>query len=100
MEAVIEEALASNIASQKWGKEMAGLWHEANKELLEFKEAAVKKIMELEDRTPKYETRDASTQTELTQEGCDSPQHQAYIQRLCEPPPHTFYYRPGCAVNT
>ena len=82
-EAVIEKALASNIETQKWGREMSKAWHEANKELLDFKEAAVKKIMELEDKTPTPKYVDASTQTELTQEGCDSPQHQAYIQQLC-----------------
>ena len=89
MEAVIEEALASNVASQKWGKEMATLWHEANKELLTFKDAAVRKIVELEDKIQKYETCDVSTQTELTQEGCDSPQHQAYIQQLYGMSTHT-----------
>ena len=36
IEALIEEAVASNIASQKWGKEMADAWHAANRELLDF----------------------------------------------------------------
>ena len=34
-EALIEEAVASSVASQKWGKEMADAWHAANRELLE-----------------------------------------------------------------
>ena len=48
IEAFITEAVASNIASQEWGKEMADIWHAVNKEFLQFKEAAVKRIMELE----------------------------------------------------
>ena len=54
MGTVLEEALASNVASQKWGKEMAGAWHQANKELLQFKEAAINRISELEEQLKQY----------------------------------------------
>ena len=40
--APVKEAVASNVASQKWGKEMADVWHAANKDLLEFEEAVLK----------------------------------------------------------
>ena len=45
-QAVIEEAVASNVASQIWGKEMADVWHAAKGDLLEFREAALERIME------------------------------------------------------
>ena len=45
-EALIEEAVASNVACQKWGKEMADAWRAANGDLLEFEEAALERIME------------------------------------------------------
>lgn len=37
-EALVKDAVASNVISQKWGKEMADAWRAANSELLEFKE--------------------------------------------------------------
>lgn len=48
-EALIKTAVASNVISQKWGKEMADAWRAANSELLEFKEAAIRRISELEE---------------------------------------------------
>ncbi len=60
-EALIEEAVASNVASQQWGKEMANVWYSANKDLLEFKEAALKRVLELEERLEKHETHDEET---------------------------------------
>ena len=55
-EVLIEEAVASNVASQKWGKDMAESWHEANRDLLLFKEAAVKKMMEFEEQLRQFTT--------------------------------------------
>ena len=50
---------------------MANVWYSVNKDLLEFKEAVLKKVLELKERLKKYatghETCDASTQTLLTQ---------------------------------
>ena len=48
---------------------MADTWHAVNKEFLQFREAAVKRIMELENKRPEYETRDSSSQTDLTHDG-------------------------------
>ena len=48
-EALIVEAVASNVATQEWGKEIAKECHAANKGLLQFKDAAIKRIIELEE---------------------------------------------------
>ena len=45
-EALIEEAVASHVSSQKWGKEMADARQAANADLLKFEEAALKKLIE------------------------------------------------------
>ena len=55
-EALIEETVESNVATQKWGKEMADAWHQANKDLLLFKEAAINRIMELEEQITQFTT--------------------------------------------
>ena len=58
-EALIKDAVESNIISQEWGKNMADAWRAANAEMLEFKEAAVKRIRELEEELRKRDTASA-----------------------------------------
>ena len=56
-EALIEEAVASNVASQQWGKQMASAWNSANHDFLKFKDAAVQRVRELEEKVQELEER-------------------------------------------
>ena len=59
IEALIHDVVESNVISQEWGKQMADAWRAVNAEMLEFKEAAVKRIRELEEELRKRDTASA-----------------------------------------
>ena len=60
IEALIHDVVESNVISQEWGKQMADAWRAVNAEMLEFKEAAVKRIRELEEELRKLRQRDTA----------------------------------------
>ena len=91
-EALIKDAVASNVISQNWGKEMADAWRAANSEMLQFKDAAVRRIRELEDELEKLKrsTNDTSAQQDRGQSSTtNTPPHAAPDTPTTPLPPAT-----------